>query len=426
MGILSRIFERRDMSPADPRAWGGVGLDTSSGVRVDHDRAIGLAEVYAAFRAVSEDLGALPLPAYARQQDGSRRRADEHWIAELVDDQPNPLMSSQEWRESMQGQAELRGNSYSEIERNGAGRPLALWPLRTDRTEPFVGAQGGLYYRIGHSGRQAGAGGVILPARNVLHLRGFSSNGLIGYDPIQVHREGIGHALALQEFGSRFFGNGSRPGGILTHPGRLKDDTKKKMRESWELAHKGLAQSHRVAILEEGVKWEAVGFSPEAGQYIESKKLKASDAAKIWRIPPHIIGDLDRATFSNIEQQALEYVIYSLLPRAKRFEKRIRLSLLDDRERRTVFVEHLFEGLLRGDVKARYEAYALARQWGWMCVDDIRRLENMSPLPNGQGQIYISPMNMMPADQVGQDQPAAARATQLVAQLGRNGHQATE
>lgn len=436
MGWWQRIkarFAQRDMSPSDPRAWtsfSGLAEETSAGVKVDHDRALGLAEIYSAIRACSEDLAAMPLLTYRRGADGSRKREDDHITAALLEDSPNPYMTGQDLREALGGQVELRGNAYAEIERNGAGRPVRLWPLRADRTEPFLGDKGGLYYRVGWGGgiRQNEPGGIILPARLVLHLHGFSSNGIMGYDPIALHREGIGNALALQEYGARFFGNGSRPGGVLSHPGKVSPEAKKAMKESWELTQGGLKQSHRVALLEEGVTWTAIGISPEHAQFIESKKLKVSDAARIWRYPSHMLGDLERSTDNNIEQQALEYVIYTLLPRAKRIEGRVRLSLLAENERRSVFVEHLFAGLLRGDLKARYEAYQIARQGGWLSVNDIRRLENMNSI-GPEGDIYLSPLNMVPAGMAdagakalvaGKTGPEQQRMLELVG--GRNGH----
>lgn len=402
MGIRSfvkNLLEKRNLSASDPRAWTDLsGLqETAAGVSVSHDKALTLSAVYAAIRAPVEDLAAMPLLTYRRAANGDRMRDDSHYLFKLLHDSPNDYMTSQDFREALGGQVELRGNAYAEIERDGSGRPVKLWPLRADSVQPMIGANGTLFYQIssGANQRQNKPGGVMLPQRLVLHLHGWSSNGIVGYDPIAIHRETVAHGLALQEFGSRFFGNGSRPGGILVHPGKLNDQSRKNLRESWEIAHRGLTQSHRVAVLEEGIKWEQVGIAPENAQYIESRKFTVSDAARIWRIPPHMIGDLDRATFSNIEQQALEYVSYSLIPRAKRWENRISFSLLSD-EQSSVFVEHQFAGVLRGDIKTRFDAYAIARQWGWMSANDIRRLENMNAL-GSEGDIYLSPLNMIPA-----------------------------
>lgn len=428
MGLISRflkLFERRDLSVTDDRAWGVGSMDTAAGTTVDHDKAVGLSEIFAAVKNCAEDLAALPFPTYRRGPDGSRERIDDHYTQELLEDAPNPYMTGQEMREALQGQVELRGNAYAEIERDGAGRPVRLWPLRADCVEPFMSPEGALFYAVRwhREDPKTRPEGRILPARLVWHLHGFGSTGLMGCDPITTHREGIGHALAMQEYGARFFRNGSRPGGVLQHPGKPSPEARKNLRESWELAHSGLQQAHRVALLEEGITWQQVSIAPENAQYIESRKMKVSDAARIWRYPAHMLGDMSASTNNNIEQQALEYVSYTLLPRAKRIEGRVRLSLLADTERRSVFVEHLFAGLLRGDAKTRFEAYSLGRQWGWLSVNDIRRLENMNSI-GPDGDIYLSPLNMVPADQasaaVAQADGPLERMLEAVASNGRS------
>jgi hypothetical protein len=242
----------------------------------------------------------------------------------------------------------------------------------------------------------------------VWHLRGLSSDGLVGLSPIQLMRQAIGLGMATEEFGARFFGNDARPGGVLQHPGVLGNEAFERLQSSWETRHGGLSNSHRVAILEEGMQYSQIGIPPEDAQFLETRKFQVTEIARAFRVPPHMLADLERATFSNIEHQSIEFVVHSIRPWLVRWEQSIQQQLMLDRDRQKYFAEFVVDGLLRGDTVSRYQAYATGRQNGWLSANDIRTLENMNPVDGGD--IYLVPLNMVPADMAGetmnQDAPA--------------------
>lgn len=393
------VLGRRFHVSQTPPGWVDklAGTETASGVYVDEEGSLQATAVWACVRVIAETVASLPLHLYRRRSGGGRERATEHPLYELLHSMPNPEMGALEFREALTGHLCTWGNAYAEIEYNRGGNAMALWPLRPDRMQ-VKREQGRLwyYYRVDQVGTPQ-----RLPAERIWHLRGFGANGVMGYSPILLHKQAVGLSLATEEFGARFFGNGAEPGGVLQHPGKVSDTGAKHMRESWEDAHKGLSRSHRIAILEEGVTYQKVGIEPEAAQFLETRKFQLVEVARIYRMQPHMIGDLDRATFSNIEHQGLEFVMYTMMPWFVRWEQGVHRNLLTPAERRQYFAEYLVDALLRGDTQSRYAAYAVARQNGWMNADEIRERENMNPLPDGQGQIYLVPMNMIPASQAG-------------------------
>lgn len=399
---LARLAQWRGFHVSQtPPGWVGksVGWDTATGVDVSPDKSLQVSAVFACVRILAETVASLPLLVYRRLGNDGKTRAPDHYLYSLLHDAPNPEMTSFQFRETMMGHLCTWGNAYAEIEFDQAGRIIALWPLRPDRI--MVKRENGrlqYHYRLTKPDAQ-GRMEAILDMTQVFHLRGLGSNGIIGYSPIQLHRQAVGLALAAEEFGARFFGNDARPGVILQHPGKLSDEAHRRLRESWESRHGGLDKSHRVAILEEGLSVKEIGLPPGDAQFLETRRFQISEIARIFRIPPHMVGDLERATFSNIEQQSLEFVIYTLWPWLVRWEQEIKRSLLTPAESSMYFVEFLVEGLLRGDVESRYRAYATARQWGWLSANDIRRLENMNPIEGGD--VYLVPLNMIPAGQAG-------------------------
>ena len=231
----------------------------------------------------------------------------------------------------------------------------------------------------------------------VWHLRGLSNDGLDGYSPISLMRQAIGLSMAAEKFGAKFFGNDARPGGILLHPGQLGDEAAKRLTETWESRHGGLSGAHRVAVLEEGLSYKEIGIPPDDAQFLETRKFQVNEIARIYRIPPHMLADLERATFSNIEHQSIDFVTHTIRPWLVRWEQSIKQNLMVPADRDRYFAEFLVDGLLRGDTKSRYEAYAIGRQNGWFSADDIREMENLNPLPDGKGEEYLIPLNMIPA-----------------------------
>ncbi|MBT9176892.1 MAG: hypothetical protein DDT20_01217 [Firmicutes bacterium] len=346
-------------------------------------------------RILAETVASLPLPVYRRVVGGGKERAQDHYLYPLLHDQPNPEMTSFEFRETTMGYLALWGNAYAEIERDNAGRVQALWLLRPDRMRVTRDTQG-LRYEYSLPDGQS----VILRQQNVMHIRGLSGDGIIGYSPIRMAREAIGLALATEEYGARFFGQGSTPSGVLEYPGKLSEEAVKGLRRSWEDLHSGLSGAHRVAILQEGLKWSQVGIPPEDAQFLACREFQTTEIARIFRVPPYLLQDYSRATFSNVEHTAISFVVHTVRPWLVRWEQAFKRDLFSVAERETYFAEFLVDGLLRGDIDSRYRAYATARQWGWMSADDIRGLENQNPLPDGQGKIYMVPLNMVPASAV--------------------------
>lgn len=374
------------------------GRAASSGATVTPTTAISLMAVWDGIRLLSETIGSLPLHLYRRLARGKARVAD-HWLYRILHTQPNPEQTSMEWRQTMAIHQLLWGNAYSEIERDQAGRIKALWPLHPDRVRPWRSAQDGrLYYEVTLCGLTPSADGArssVLRADQIFHLRDLSFNGATGADPMCAAREMLGLALGLQEASGRFFGNGAHPSGVLETDKKLSEQAYKRLAESISIKHGGLANIHRTAILEEGLKWHQTTVDPEKAQSLESRKFQITEVARWLNVPPHFLKDLERATFSNIEHQGIEFVVYSIRPRLVRWEQRIQVDLIPDSEQTTLFSEFLVDGLLRGDLKSRYEAYAIGRNNGWLSANDILEMENRNPIEHGD--IYLQALNMVEA-----------------------------
>lgn len=373
------------------------GGKVKSGVVVNEQSALRVTAYLAAVKIISETVASLPLIVYRRIQPRGKERAPDHPLYTVLHDQANSEMTAYQFRETLQGHILNWGNGYAEIERDGAGRVIGLWPLLPDRTWPERDQETQrLQYRtILPDGQQ-----ILLPSERVLHIPGFGFDGLVGYNPVKLAREAIGMALAAEQFGADFFGNGAKPSGIVEYPGRLSDEAYKRYKEEVQEAHGGLGKQHRLMVLEEGLKYHQVTIPPEEAQFLETRKFQVAEIARIFRVPPHMLGDLERATFSNIEHQSIEFVVHTIRPWLVRWEQAIRMKLLTPAERREFFAEFLVDGLLRGDIESRYNAYAVGRQNGWLSANDIREMENMNPVPGGD--VYMVNGNMVPIDQAGE------------------------
>ncbi len=343
--------------------------------------------VYACVRILAETIASLPLHTYRYTVNG-KEKATDHQIYHLLADEPNPEMTSFVFRETLMGHLLLWGNAYAQIIQDGRGKVIALYPLlpnkmTVDRTE-----KGELYYIYNKEGQ-------TYPLRNdeVLHIPGLGFDGLIGYSPIAMAKNAIGMAIATEEYGAKFFANGANPGGVLEHPGVVKDPAR--VRESWNSVYQGSSNAHRVAVLEEGMKFQSIGIPPEQAQFLETRKFQINEIARIFRIPPHMIGDLEKSSFSNIEQQSLEFVMYTLDPWVVRWEQSIKRVLFSDVEKKDYFVKFNVDGLLRGDYQSRMNGYAVGRQNGWLSANDIRELENMNRISEELGgDLYLINGNM--------------------------------
>ncbi len=346
---------------------------------------------------------ALPLNLYRYTGDGGKEKAIGHPLYLLLHDEPNPEMSSFVFRETLMTHLLLWGNAYAQVIRNGKGEVVALYPLMPNKMTVDRGERGQLYYSYQRGTDEAIRDKnqiVILRPSDVLHIPGLGFDGLVGYSPIAMAKNAIGMAIACEEYGAKFFANGAAPGGVLEHPGTIKDP--QRLRENWMSQFGGSANSGKIAVLEEGLKYTPIGISPEQAQFLETRKFQINEIARIFRVPPHMVGDLEKSSFSNIEQQSLEFVKYTLEPWVIRWEQSIQRSLLTQEEKATYFVKFNLEGLLRGDYQSRMNGYAIGRQNGWMSANDIRELENLDRIPAEEGgDLYLINGNMLPLKDAG-------------------------
>ncbi|OII60104.1 phage portal protein [Streptomyces sp. CC53] len=376
--------------------WFTGDVANSAGVRVDQETALMYAPFFAGVRVIAEDLGALPLFLYERLKRG-KDRATNHPLYTLLHDAPNDMMGTMAFREALQGHAITWGGGAAYVvthERTGVIEEL--WPLRPDRLHVKVRQMGrGRAERWFQYVDDVNGIYANLAPGEVLYVNGLGFDGLRGYSVVELAANSIGLGLATEHYGAKTFSNSSAPAGALSHPENLSPEARKRMADDWENIHRGIDRAHRVAILEEGVTWQQVGLPNDANQFLETRKLQVTDMARWLRLPPHKIGDLERATFSNIEQQQLDYVSSALNSWLVRWEQAILTQLLLPEERRRYFAEHLVDALLRGDTMTRYQAYAIGRQWGWLSSNDVRDKENLNPVDGGDA--YLVPLNMVPA-----------------------------
>ena len=366
------------------------GRNTESGVRVDEASALSCATVWAAVRVISEGAASLPLITY-RRDGATRTRASEHPLYSLLHDEPCPGIGSLVFRESLFAHALTYGNGYAEIERRASdGVPVALWLLAPDRVEPYREVDGNIYYKVS----QPKGGHVTLAGANVIHLRGLGGDGVMGYSVVRTARESLGLTLAAEKFGAKLFGTGARPSGVLEHPGRLSDDARQRLRGDYERLHSGLDNAHRIAILEEGMKWTALGVPPDDAQFLQTRQFQVAEVARWFNVPSSKLRDNTGQTYSSIEAENQAFYTETLRPWLIRLEQELQIKLLNTVERREYYFEHLIEGLLRADIKTRYDVYALAKNWGILSTNEIRERENLPPIEGGDQ--YLQPLNMQP------------------------------
>ncbi|WP_195509911.1 phage portal protein [Clostridium tyrobutyricum] len=398
MGILNGLFKSRD-KPQNSigSGWSFLFGSTSSGKTVNERTAMQTTAVYACVRILAEAIAGLPLHVYRYRMDGGKERIPQHPLYYLLHNEPNPEMTSFVFRETLMSHLLLWGNAYAQIVRNGRGQAVALYPLLPSKMEVSRANNGELiytYYRdYDENGLNPKGGYITLRKDDVLHIPGLGFDGLIGYSPIAMAKNAIGMSLATEEYGAAFFANGANPGGVLEHPGVIKDI--QRVKDSWNSAYQGSANAHRVAVLEEGMKFQAIGIPPEQAQFLETRKFQINEIARIFRVPPHMVGDLEKSSFSNIEQQSLEFVKYTLDPWVVRWEQSLQQSLILPSEKSSLFIKFNLDGLLRGDYQSRMNGYAVGRQNGWMSANDIRELEDMNRIPAEEGgDLYLVNGNM--------------------------------
>ena len=405
MGILTGIFKSRD-KPSNRTAGSAYSFflgGSTSGKRVNERSAMQMTAVYSCVRILSEAIASLPLHFYEYSDDGSKNKATNHPLYFLLHDEPNPEMSSYTFREVLMTHLLLWGNAYAQIIRNGKGEVIALYPLMPDRMTVDRDSKGKIYYEYQMSTDDAPTmkgSTVTLASTDVLHIPGLGFDGLVGYSPIAMAKNAIGMAIACEEYGAKFFANGAAPSGVLEHPGTIKDPSR--VRESWTQTFGGSSNANKVAVLEEGMKYTPISISPEQAQFLETRKFQINEIARIFRVPPHMVGDLEKSSFSNIEQQSLEFVKYTLDPWVSRWEQAMVRSLLTAEEKKRYFIKFNVDGLLRGDYQSRMNGYAIGRQNGWMSANDIRELENLDRIPAELGgDLYLINGNMTKLEDAG-------------------------
>lgn len=409
--ILEAISRRAELPPRTDSDWrrlfgyGGAGLATQAGPAVNEWSALAHATVFACVKVLAESVGQLPLVLYERS-GRARGRAEQHPLFRLVHDEPNPEMTSQEVREAMMAYLATHGNALAVIETGRGGEVEALWPIPWSEIEMGRGRDGELRYLW----RPTRAEPTVLRAEQVWHVRGLSWNGLQGLSPIAIQREAIGHGLAMAEYQARFFANDATPGGVLQTDQSLDEPAVRRIAQDWDRLHQGLGRSHKVAILDHGLKWEKISLPAKDSQFLESRKLNRTEIAGWYRVPAHMVNDLEKATFSNIEHLGIEFVVHTLAPYMVRFEQSGNRQLLLRREKGRLFLKHNVDALLRGDTASRYTAYQAAIQSGWLTPNEAREKEDLNPIEGLDDP--LQPLNMVP---VGDDPPADPGVRQRLA-----------
>ena len=395
MNFFKGWFKRKPTNSLNGSGYRFMMGGSTSGKKVNERSAMQMTAVYACVRILSESIASLPVHLYQYESEGNKAKAVKHPLYRILHDEPNPEMTSFVFRETLMTHLLLWGNAYSQIIRNGKGEVIGLYPLMPNRMTVDRDSNGQIIYQYqmqdsdAHTGK---SGSVTLRPSEVLHVPGLGFDGLVGYSPIAMAKNAIGLSIATEEYGAKFFANGATPGGILEFPGTVKNP--ESIRESWNKGFSG-SNAHKVAILEEGMKYTPISISPEQAQFLETRKFQIDEIARIFRVPPHMVGDLEKSSFSNIEQQSLEFVKYTLEPWIIRWEQSLNRALLTEKEKPDYFVKFNVDGLLRGDYQSRMNGYAIARQNGWMSANDIRSLEQLDLIPDELGgNLYLINGNM--------------------------------
>ena len=370
------------------------GQPSNAGVEVSGDTAMNFSAVFCAVNIIAGTIASLPLHLYRRVGDGGKEPFRDHPLYEVLHNLPNPEMTSYIFRETLEQHLLLWGNAFAEIRRDRIGRTVELWPWNPAAVRARRSGAGDIYYEVNESGSQTRR----VPAVDMLHIPGLGYDGRVGYSVLAKARETLGLGLAMEEFQARFYGQGTNVGSVLEHPGRLSDDAHKRLVKDLKEKRAGLSQAHTTMVLEEGMKFVKTGMPLEDAQFLESRVFQISEIARWFNIPPHKLKELSRSTYSNIEQQQIEFVQDTIRPWAVRWEQHIAWKLLREDERRLLFAEFNLDGLQRGDTKSRMEAYAVMRNVGAINADEIRAKENMNPIGGRAGSQFWKPLNMGDAD----------------------------
>jgi len=381
---------------------------------IDTETAMKYTAVYACVRVLSETLAAMPIMLYRKKPPGDRERRNDLAVYDILHNTPNDEMSPYNFKESCMVALNTGGNAVCERLVNKYGSLVGLYPYpwTSVTIERDTGTKK-LIYKI-----RNGTTERILTRDQAFHIPGLSFNGVVGLSPIEYAASAINLGLSYEQFGANFYKNSANSSGVFTHPGAMSEEAHKRLKEDLRKNYAGLTNTGTPMLLEEGMDFKPMTIKPVDAQLIESKRFQTEDIARIYRVPLHLIQNLERATFNNIEQMSLEFVMYTMLPWFKRWEENLNMQLLTTQERKAgYYLEFKIDSLLRGDAKSRAEAYATGRQWGWLSVNDIRRLENMNSIPNGD--VYLQPLNMMEASKSGQQDQQKAMTEEIYKMIGR-------
>jgi HK97 family phage portal protein len=367
---------------------------SNSGIGVSEKTSIALTAVWSAIRLLSETIASLPLNVYRMDKDGSKFIDYDNPLNKLISIAPSPNYTSYNFIETMMTHLLLYGNAYAVIIRNGGARPIELKICDPESVEPIKSQDDGLVYYKTKSG--------MYSSKEILHIVGFSYDGIKGKSPIQACQQALSIGMASQQFGSNFFGRGANLAGVLEHPARLSDDAANRLRESFAQRFSGINNSHKTAVLEEGVKFKPIGLPLADLQYIETRRFSTEEVARLYRVPLHLLQDLSKSSFNNIEQQSLEFAKYSLMPYLRNWESELYRKLLADREQSTHFFKFNTKELLRSDANSRADYYRKMFEIGALSPNEIRNLEDMNKIQNGNDH-YV-PLNLSDIDNINNKQ----------------------
>jgi len=396
MGIFTSL-EKRQWAPDDDRWFRPIYPTPSSGVEVTHDNALWISAVWAGVSIIAGTVATLPLKVYRRLNAGGKLPASEHHLWPVLHRRPNPWQTAVEFFEMMQGHLLLRGNAIAQIVRNSLGRIIQLIPLHPDRIRIKVEAGELVYYL-----RRRGQEDRRFTQDQILHVRGLSGDGIIGYSPVTLMCEALGLARATEQYGARFFKNDARPGGVLTTPKKLDKESRKNIEDSWNKAHAGSAKAHSAALLEQDLKWQSVGMTSEEAQFLETRKFQITEVARMLNLAPHKLRELDRSTHSNVEHDLIDFAVGTIRPWLVRWEQGF-YQLFPESERDTYFAEFLLDGLMRGDAKSRSEALMTQFQGGSLSPNEWAEIEHRNPEEGEFANSRFVQLNMMPLSQAGMD-----------------------
>lgn len=414
MGILDRIEKREATLKATLKNapdWLSEALGAApgpTGVRVTPEKALGITAFWNGVRTISQSIAGLPLEVYERMDDGSRRLAREHPVYRLLHMRPNPYMTPYTFKEIRAAHVLVWGDSFAEIERDHAGRPVALWPLLPDRTGVEVRDGRKVFWTIVNGVK------VYLSADRVLHVPGLGFDGLRGYSVVKIFRDSLGLTIAANEYGAQFFGNSGRPSGVLLHPGKLDDVERRRIREEWNQLHTGLTKAQRTAVLWGGMKFESISIPPEDAQFLQTRSMQIDEVARILNINPILLQKTDGATTwgTAIGHFLTAFAKFTIVPWLEREEDVLNWDLFSDKERGRYYCKYNIAALLRGDLKTQAEVLEIERRNGIINADEWRELTERNPLPNGQGKLYFMPLNMAPVDHMLERDPEKLPAPQ--------------